>query len=67
MTTPCIITMAITGSLSRKKDSPNVPISVAEQVESTQQAFEAGATLVHPTEESGLFRPLKGSPNPGAH
>lgn len=47
MTTPCIITVAITGSLPRKKDNPAVPISVAEQVESTQEAFEAGATLVH--------------------
>jgi len=45
--TPCIITVAITGSLPRKKDNPAVPISVAEQVESTQEAFEAGATLVH--------------------
>ena len=45
--TPAIITVAITGSLPRKKDNPAVPISVAEQVESTQQAFEAGATLVH--------------------
>ena len=47
MSTPCIITVAITGSLPRKKDNPSVPISVAEQVESTQEAFEAGATLVH--------------------
>jgi 3-keto-5-aminohexanoate cleavage enzyme len=47
MSTPCIISVAITGSLPRKKDNPAVPISVAEQVESTQQAFEAGATLVH--------------------
>ncbi len=47
MTTPCIITVAITGSVPRKKDNPAVPISVAEQIESTQQAFEAGATLVH--------------------
>lgn len=47
MTTPCIITVAITGSVPRKKDNPALPISVAEQVESTQQAFEAGATLVH--------------------
>ena len=46
MTTPCIITVAITGSLPRKKDNPSVPISVAEQVESTQEAFEAGATLL---------------------
>jgi uncharacterized protein (DUF849 family) len=47
MTTPCIITVAITGSLPRKKDNPAVPISVEEQVESTHQAYEAGATLVH--------------------
>lgn len=47
MNTPCIITVAITGSVPRKKDNPALPISVAEQIESTQQAFEAGATLVH--------------------
>ena len=47
MSTPCIITVAITGSLPRKKDNPAVPISTSEQIESTQQAFEAGATLVH--------------------
>jgi len=45
--TPCIISVAITGSLPRKKDNPAVPITVAEQVESTQAAYEAGATLVH--------------------
>ena len=47
MSTPCIITVAITGSLPRKKDNPAVPITVAEQVESTHEAFEAGATLAH--------------------
>ncbi|MBV8827447.1 MAG: 3-keto-5-aminohexanoate cleavage protein [Hyphomicrobiales bacterium] len=47
MTTPCIITVAITGSLPQKSDNPAVPITVAEQVESTHEAFEAGATLVH--------------------
>ncbi|MFA6265683.1 MAG: 3-keto-5-aminohexanoate cleavage protein [Pseudolabrys sp.] len=47
MTTPCIITVAITGSLPTKKDNPAVPITVAEQVESTQAAFEVGATLAH--------------------
>jgi 3-keto-5-aminohexanoate cleavage enzyme len=46
-TTPCIITVAITGSLPTKKDNPAVPITVAEQVESTQASFEAGATLAH--------------------
>jgi uncharacterized protein (DUF849 family) len=47
MTTPCIITVAITGSLPQKSDNPAVPITIAEQVESTHAAFEAGATLVH--------------------
>jgi uncharacterized protein (DUF849 family) len=47
MAKPCIITVAITGSLPGKKDNPAVPISVAEQIESTHEAFEAGATLVH--------------------
>jgi uncharacterized protein (DUF849 family) len=44
---PCIITVAITGSLPTKANNPAVPITVAEQVESTQEAYEAGATLVH--------------------
>jgi uncharacterized protein (DUF849 family) len=47
MTSPAIISVAITGSLPRKKDNPAVPISVAEQVEATHAAYEAGATLVH--------------------
>src|SRR4051812_40710896 len=44
---PVIIAVAITGSVPRKKDNPAVPITPAEQIESTQQAYEAGATLVH--------------------
>ena len=47
MSKPCIICVAITGSLPQKSDNPAVPIMVDEQVESTQQAFEAGATIVH--------------------
>ncbi|MDP2410175.1 MAG: 3-keto-5-aminohexanoate cleavage protein [Pseudolabrys sp.] len=44
---PCIITVAITGSVPVKKDNPAVPITVAEQIESTQASFEAGASLAH--------------------
>ncbi|MCA1337281.1 3-keto-5-aminohexanoate cleavage protein [Pseudooceanicola marinus] len=44
---PCIICVAITGSLPRKSDNPAVPVTVAEQIESTHEAFEAGATIVH--------------------
>jgi len=47
MTKPCIICVAITGSLPKKADNPAVPISVAEQVESSHEAFEAGARIVH--------------------
>ncbi|WP_370312323.1 3-keto-5-aminohexanoate cleavage protein [Sagittula sp.] len=47
MTKPCIICVAITGSVPKKKDNPAVPISIEEQVESTQAAFEAGATIMH--------------------
>jgi uncharacterized protein (DUF849 family) len=47
MTEPCIITVAITGSVPRKEDTPAVPVTVSEQVESTHEAFEAGATIVH--------------------
>lgn len=47
MAEPCIITVAITGSVPRKRDNPAVPITVPEQVESTHAAFEAGAALVH--------------------
>lgn len=47
MTEACIITVAITGSLPKKENNPAVPISVAEQIESTHEAYEAGAALVH--------------------
>ncbi len=47
MTKPCIICVAITGSVPRKKDNPAVPIAIEEQVESTQAAFEAGASIAH--------------------
>lgn len=58
MDQPVVIAVAITGSVPRKKDNPAVPVTPAEQVESTHQAFEAGATLVHihvrnPDESSG--------------
>ena len=47
MSKSCIICVAITGSVPRKEDNPAVPITVDEQVESTQAAFEAGATICH--------------------
>ena len=47
MTTPCILCVAITGSVPTKAANPAVPISIAEQVESTHEAFEAGASICH--------------------
>lgn len=47
MSEPCIITVAITGSVARKAHNPAVPETVSEQIESTHEAFEAGAALVH--------------------
>ncbi len=65
---PCIICVAITGSLPTKTNNPAVPISIAEQIESTHEAFEAGATIAHchvrddegkPTSDPERFARLK--------
>lgn len=65
---PCIICVAITGSLPTKANNPAVPISIAEQIESTQEAFEAGASIAHchvrddegkPTSDPERFARLK--------
>ncbi|CTQ49033.1 3-keto-5-aminohexanoate cleavage protein [Jannaschia donghaensis] len=47
MSKPCIICVAITGSVPRTSDNPAVPVTVAQQIESTQAAFEAGASICH--------------------
>ncbi len=47
MGAPCVISVAITGSVPQKQHNPAVPITPAEQIESTHEAFEAGAALVH--------------------
>lgn len=47
MTQPCIICIAITGSLPTKADNPAVPITIAEQIESTHAAYQAGASILH--------------------
>ncbi|WP_423209878.1 3-keto-5-aminohexanoate cleavage protein [Paracoccus yeei] len=68
MGNPCIICVAITGSLPTKDNNPAVPITVAEQIESTQEAFEAGASIAHchvrddegrPTSDPDRFAALK--------
>lgn len=47
MTNPCIICVAITGSVPTKANNPAVPITVSEQIESTHEAFDAGAAIAH--------------------
>lgn len=47
MTNPCIICVAITGSVAQKAHNPAVPITVSEQIESTHAAYEAGASIAH--------------------
>ena len=44
---PCVICVAITGSLPTKAHNPAVPVTISEQIESTQEAFEAGASIAH--------------------
>jgi uncharacterized protein (DUF849 family) len=65
---PCIICVAITGSVPTKADNPAVPVTVSEQVESTHESFEAGATIAHlhvrddegkPTSDPERFARLK--------
>ena len=67
MTKPCIICVAITGSVATKADNPAVPTSEAEQVESIHASFEAGASIAHchvrnpdqtPTSDPDLFARL---------
>ncbi len=68
MTSPCIICVAITGSLPTKENNPAVPITVMEQIESTHESFDAGASIVHahvrdddgkPTSDPERFARLK--------
>src|SRR6056297_2178900 len=68
MKKPCIICVAITGSVPRKEDNPAVPITIEEQIESTHEAFEAGASIAHchvrmedgtPTSDPERFARLK--------
>ena len=47
MVKQCIITIAITGAVPKKEDNPALPITPSEQIESTHEAYEAGASLVH--------------------
>jgi uncharacterized protein (DUF849 family) len=68
MSNPCIICVAITGSVPTKAANPAVPISISEQIESTHAAFEAGASICHahvrnadetPTSDPEKFAQLK--------
>ncbi|CAN0109750.1 unnamed protein product, partial [Chrysoparadoxa australica] len=41
------VCVAITGTVPRNKANPAVPVTIEEHVESTQAAFEAGASICH--------------------
>jgi 3-keto-5-aminohexanoate cleavage enzyme len=65
VTTPAIITVAITGAVPTTKDNPAVPVTPERQVESAVEAFDAGATVCHvhvrdeqekPSSDAGLYR-----------
>lgn len=47
MTTPAIITVAITGAVPTTRDNPAVPVVPERQVESAIEAYDAGATVCH--------------------
>jgi 3-keto-5-aminohexanoate cleavage enzyme len=68
MTTPAIITVAITGAVPTTKDNPAVPVTPERQVESAVEAFEAGATVCHvhvrdadekPSSDIGLYEEVQ--------
>jgi 3-keto-5-aminohexanoate cleavage enzyme len=68
MSSPAIITVAITGAVPTKDDNPATPVTPAEQVESAHAAFEAGATVCHihardddqrPSSDPERFRAVK--------
>ncbi len=44
---PLIVTVAITGAIQGKESNPNLPETPEEQAESTWQAWNAGASIVH--------------------
>jgi 3-keto-5-aminohexanoate cleavage enzyme len=68
MTTPAMITVAITGAIPTKQDNPAVPVTPEEQVVSAVEAFDAGATICHvhvrdddqrPSSDPGRYRAVR--------
>jgi 3-keto-5-aminohexanoate cleavage enzyme len=62
---PLIITAAITGAETLRKDQPNLPTTPLQQAEAAKECFKAGARVVHlhvrddmekPTQNSERFR-----------
>lgn len=68
MTSPAIITVAITGAVPTTRDNPAVPVTPERQVKSAVEAFDAGATVCHvhvrdeqerPSSEPALYREVR--------
>lgn len=62
---PLIITAAITGAETQRKDQPNLPTTPAQQAEAARECYNAGARVVHlhvrddgekPTQDLERFR-----------
>ncbi|MBO1361177.1 3-keto-5-aminohexanoate cleavage protein [Acetobacter sacchari] len=65
---PAVVAVAITGSVPRTSDNPTLPVTPTQQIESTHEAFEAGASLVHihvrnadesPSSDPALFQAVQ--------
>ncbi|MBU3917190.1 3-keto-5-aminohexanoate cleavage protein, partial [bacterium] len=60
-----IITCAVTGAETTKRDNPNLPVSPTEIADAAHEAFQAGASILHlhvrdkdglPTQNLEIFR-----------
>ena len=65
---PCILCVALTGSVPTKQNNPSLPVTISEQIESAHECFEVGATVAHchvrnedqtPTSDADRFSRLK--------
>lgn len=60
-----VITCAVTGAETTRKDNPNLPLSPMEIADATYEAYQAGAAILHlhvrdddgnPTQDAGIFK-----------
>lgn len=56
---PLIITAAITGAETSRKDQPNLPVTPIEQAKAAKECFDAGARVVHLHVRDDLEKPTQ--------